>query len=306
MDELLAASPALPRLRWLLAGLDGRWAVPPDVGEAMSPAFAFPHELFLERTRERAGRFSPIRVVGVDAEGCRASARFRDRDGGLWVAHVEVEPEPPHRITTTHTQGWVPDYLTPRLPEDFSPDRLEGAGGVLLVFAGLPGSGKSTVAERVGAELGIPVFALDWLLGALSPFGLRHHDDLMALGNELLTTLAYRELAGGRSAVLDTTGENPADRARWESLADAASAAFVPVVCVCGDRHLHRQRVEGRRRGIPGWHDAGDWDDVRARLESFPPWPGALVVDTARPLQECVASVLDAVGPPLVTAASRD
>lgn len=32
-----------------------------------------------------------------------------------------------------------------------------------IVFTGLPGTGKSSLAEAVGRQLGIPVFAKDWL-----------------------------------------------------------------------------------------------------------------------------------------------
>jgi predicted kinase len=208
-----------------------------------------------------------------------------------------LETATPHLITLTYTQRWVPDYLTPGLPGDFTGVPMPAAeGAALIVFGGVPGSGKSTVAERVGATLDIPVFALDWLLGALTPFGMRHRHDLTNLGSELLTTLAYRELSARRSAVLDTTSEDPAGRARWASLAAAAHAAFIPVVCVCTDRALHRERVERRVRSIPGWADAGDWANASARLAAFPPWPEALFLDTARPLDECVAAVLDRVG----------
>ena len=37
----------------------------------------------------------------------------------------------------------------------------------LIVFSGLPGTGKSALAEAVGRELGIPVFAKDWLEATL-------------------------------------------------------------------------------------------------------------------------------------------
>lgn len=299
MDDLLADTPALRRLRWLLDGLDGRWSALADADGVLAPGFAARVELavLVEVIRGRAERFAPIRVVGVDADGQAATARFCTRDGDLWVSHVEVEAAAPHRVTLTHTQRWVPDYLAPGLPADFTGVPMPVAdGAVLVVFGGVPGSGKSAVAERVGAALGVAVFALDWLLGALTPFGLRHRRDLMAVGGELLTTLAYRELRAGRSAILDTTSEDVAARARWASLAAAAGAAFVPVVCVCTDEALHRERVEQRLRGIPGWADAGDWADTSARLAAFPPWPGAVLVDTARLLDECVAAVLHRVG----------
>lgn len=315
MQTLFADTAALRRLRWLLDGIGGRWpahagtgsalppgtgsALPSGTGGALAPAFAarVAPDRFVDIVRERARRFAPIRVVGIDAEGEVATARFRTREGELWVSHVEVEAALPHRITLTHTQRWVPDQLTPRLPDDFTTVPMPNAtGATLIVFGGVPGSGKSTVSERVGAALGVPVFALDWLLGALTPFGMRHRGDLMAVGAELLTTLAYRELRAGHSAILDTTSEDPAARARWASLAAAAGATFLPVVCACTDEALHRDRVQRRVRGIPGWHDAGDWANASARLAAFPPWPGALLVDTARPLDECVAAVLGRIG----------
>lgn len=301
MNDLLADTPALLRLRWLLDGLAGRWSGPATVDGALASDFAarVSPQLLFDTVRERAQRFAPIRVVGVDADDDMATARFRTRENDLWVSHLRVETAAPHRIVFTYTQRWVPDYHTAGLPADFSGVPMRVAGdAMLIVFGGVPGCGKSTVGERVEAALDIPVFALDWLLGALTPFGLRHHRDLMGVGGELLTTLAYRELSAGRSAILDTTSEDPADRARWASLAAAAGAAFVPVVCVCTDTALHRERVEGRVRGIPGWADAGDWADTSARLAAFPPWPGAVVVDTARPVDECVAAVLAIASPP--------
>ena len=37
----------------------------------------------------------------------------------------------------------------------------------LVLITGLPGVGKSTLAEAVGRRSGVPDFALDWLLGAV-------------------------------------------------------------------------------------------------------------------------------------------
>jgi predicted kinase len=247
--------------------------------------------------RERAARLAPLVVTGLDAEGESATARFRTRDGELWVARVTVETGAPHRVVRGYAQPWVPPYLTAALPAEFTVNDFQGSVGAgaatLVVFGGVPGSGKSAVAERVGTALDVPVFALDWLLGAMSPFGMRHQPDLMSIGVELLTTLAYRELFAGRSAIIDTTSEDADSRARWESLARAAGATFLPVVCVCSEPALHQERVERRQRDIPGWADAGDWTDVTARLASFPPWPEAVGIDTAQPLDTCVNQLLD-------------
>jgi hypothetical protein len=91
----------------------------------------------------------------------------------------------------SYTQRWVRTTSRRGYPLITGIPKAAADSAVLIVFGGVPGSGKCAVSERVRATLGVPVFALDWLLGALTPFGMRHHRDLRGIGNELLTTLAY-------------------------------------------------------------------------------------------------------------------
>ena len=293
MDELIVPTPATDRMRWLLEGLAGDWPAGMDPAGVFAPSFAaqVPPERFVAVMRQRAVAVAPYRLVGLDVEDSSAQVRFRSRDGEAWVARVDVEPEPPYRIVLGYAQPSALDYLNPPLPDRFAVEALPepGRGQFLIAFAGVPGSGKSALAERLGTELGVAVLSIDWAMGALSPFGLRHRDDLMRIGEEILTTLAYRELAAGRSLILDSSGEDPAVRERWQSL--AARIRFVPVICVCSDPAVHRRRVETRTRGIPGWTDAGDWHNVQLRLAAFPAWPGALTVDSINPLRACASHV---------------
>ncbi|HEX3812327.1 MAG TPA: ATP-binding protein [Mycobacteriales bacterium] len=188
----------------------------------------------------------------------------------------------------------MPAGLTPRLPKDFSDYDLDSRGGLLVVVAGLPGSGKSTLADGLGRSLGIPVFAIDWILGALTPFGGRHFDDLRGVGAEQLTTLALRQMSLGQSVILDTPAEDATSRERWRSLATRAGARFAVIDCVCSDPALHRDRLENRERGIPGWHSRGDWANVQQRLRKYPAWPeDVLRLDAVRPPEENLRTALD-------------
>ena len=68
----------------------------------------------------------------------------------------------------------------------------------LIVFSGLPGTGKSSLADAVGRRLGIPVFSKDVLEAAIVRAGMTEQEDarqqLGWAGYELLTTLATRQL----------------------------------------------------------------------------------------------------------------
>ncbi|MGI5499476.1 AAA family ATPase [Lentzea sp. CA-135723] len=292
----LESGPALARLEWILDGLDGTPGWGADAADAFAPEFAavVTPERYVEVTRGRAAGYAPVVVVGLDVAETIARARIRRHDGTVDVVACVVEVTRPHRITSTWLAGLVPADLTPRLPDDFAGHDLPSAANArLVVFSGMPGSGKSTLADAAGAELGIPVFATDWLLGALTPFGGRHFDGAMEMAEELLTTLALRQLGAGQSVILDHPTERVAVRDRWRSLARRAGAQFRAVEVRCSDPEVHRGRLEGRDRGIPGWHDAGDWADVQRRLAGFPPWHGeAFVVDTARPHELCLAAVV--------------
>jgi predicted kinase len=195
----------------------------------------------------------------------------------------------------------VPAFLGPRLPMDFTDHDREptGSGLLLIVFSGVPGAGKTTLADAVARKLRIPAFSGDWLLGALSPFGGYHLNNLAGIADELLTTVAFRQLQLDQSVILDSPAENISTRDRWRSLAESQGARLRVIVCVCSDASIHRSRAEGRRRQIPGWHDPAEWANIERRLLSFQRWEGeALTVDSVCSLEQNLAAVLDYLSGP--------
>src|SRR5687768_14709031 len=97
----------------------------------------------------------------------------------------------------------------------------------LIIFSGLPGTGKSTLAKTLGKELSIPVFAKDWLEAALLRSGLEPvttDKSLGFAGYELLTVLAERQLMLGQSVILDSVASSQKIRDTWRQLVEQYEA----------------------------------------------------------------------------------
>jgi predicted kinase len=159
----------------------------------------------------------------------------------------------------------------------------------MILFAGLPGTGKSTLADMIGRQLGIPVFAKDWLEASLlrSGLGSKMEDKLLGFaGYELLTILAERQFMLGQSVILDSVASTQTIRDSWHRLANQFQADWRVIECVCTDENLHRTRLNTRQRNIPGWHEL-EWADVEKVKGYYPLWfEEHLVLDMVNPLEE--------------------
>lgn len=166
----------------------------------------------------------------------------------------------------------------------------------LILFCGVPGTGKSTLAEAVGKRLGVPVFAFDWLLGALQPHGVLELGRTAQIADSVLLMLARRQIRLSQSAIIDCLLTMDVYRAPWRALTSELNIPAYWIRTVCTNVAIHRERIEARVRNIPGWYEV-TWEHVeriQAREELM--LDQHLLVDAMEPLQDNINLVLQYVG----------
>jgi len=166
----------------------------------------------------------------------------------------------------------------------------------LILFSGLPGCGKTSLAQAVARSLHLPLFAKDRLQRVL-------RDEAPAAppatGYHLLLDQAEEQLGLGLGVILDAVFPLPGFRQAARDIAARQGAALAVIECVCSDETLWRARLESRLGIVPGWPPAG-WAEIERLRPIWQPWPPGetLVVDAVHPFETNLAAILAYVGGP--------
>ena len=150
----------------------------------------------------------------------------------------------------------------------------------LIIFSGLPCTGKTTLARRAASHLGIPLLRIDDLV-AFIPQAMRDHaDPYWETLINLLLNLAEAQLAIGVSVMVDSVFMG-ADRRQVEQIAVLHKAIYRPIHTFVSDERVWRERVEQRAAAAPPEDGPATWEQIQEQRKSYQPWPvgSALFVD---------------------------
>lgn len=161
----------------------------------------------------------------------------------------------------------------------------------VVLISGLPGCGKTTLAQQLARRLQFPLFAKDRIQRVLND---QVSGATSIAGYYVLMDLADEQLGLGLGVVLDAVFPQEGFRDRVRQMASTHMAYFRPIICHCSNRELWQARIEHRLQLVPGWPPA-QWDEVERVQAIFEPWsyPDVLALDAANPLEENVKRALD-------------
>lgn len=164
---------------------------------------------------------------------------------------------------------------------------------VLIVMAGPPGSGKSTVAGEVARALGCALLSVDPIEAAMWRAGVGNDQPTGLAAYVVAEDLAREQLLIGNDVIVDAVNDDEAARDQWISLAAKLGRPLAFVEVFCSDDEEHQRRLRHRRRGIVGFPEP-TWASITDRSEAFRAWvDDRLRVDSMRPLDEVGVAVLD-------------
>jgi predicted kinase len=165
--------------------------------------------------------------------------------------------------------------------------------GKLVVMAGLPASGKSSVARELARRIGAVWLRIDSMDQAIWASGTAP-SDLRDWTYRAAQAVAVDNLKIGRDVIADCVNDSQKARDGWSESGRRSGVDVVWLEIICSDPAEHRRRVETRTSDIAGLA-LPDWDAVVQR--GYDPWErDHLIVDTARwPLEKCVDIALAAL-----------
>ena len=187
---------------------------------------------------------------------------------------------------------------------------------ILIIFAGLIGTGKSTLSKILSKKLDIPIISSDIVrkaLSGISPIEHRYEDFKKGIYSKEFTERTYAEmlkrahniLEKNSSVILDASFQKKSDRKMVLNMADELGIKVFVVETLCKDEDIKKRlntRINDKRQASDG-----RWEIYSRQKEVFETILAPahikqgdeikegfhIIIDTTEPVDVCIEKILE-------------
>ncbi|WDF35254.1 ATP-binding protein (plasmid) [Arthrobacter agilis] len=142
---------------------------------------------------------------------------------------------------------------------------------MLIVMAGLPGSGKSTIGADVARQLQCAMVSVDPIEAAMWRSGISQAQPTGLAAYVVAESIAEQQLRLGHHVIVDAVNDVEPARQQWRDLAGRFGETPIFIEVFCSDPEEHRRRLETRQRNLPGFPEPS-WDSLAQRRTHLDEW----------------------------------
>lgn len=134
--------------------------------------------------------------------------------------------------------------------------------GNLIIFSGLPASGKTTLASKISKTLNAAYLRIDAI-----ELGFQDKIEIPEFGEKcyrVAQLLAKENLRLGNSVVSDSVNPWGVTRKEWNQVAIDLGVNFFNIEVICSNKEEHRNRLQTRTTTLQGLVDP-NWEQIQQR-----------------------------------------
>ncbi len=143
--------------------------------------------------------------------------------------------------------------------------------GRLVVVSGLPGVGKTSIAEIVAARTRSIHLSIDAVEESILACGLPSGWQVGVAADEAARAMVEQNLRLGHDVVVDAVNDSEPARQTWRTAASRTGAHIEFAYLVISDVQEHERRLSGRDRGL-AYVGEPSWSDVQRRRADYAVW----------------------------------